>query len=476
MISSSLLWFFGIHGSNVLESVTEKFFTPALQTNLQLVAAGGEPTEILTKQFFDVFVLMGGCGTAVSLFLAILFFSKQKSDLRLIRMGAFPMIFNINEILTFGLPVILNGTFFIPFLLTPIVSYLISYFAMVTGIVPLVISDVNWTVPVVAGGYIATHSIRGILLQLLNIFVGVLIYRPFVLANDRKNERQAQQLYKQLVDTLKTSESTLVPVNLTSLGDRRAALARALTDDIRTCLHQGELTLYYQPQFNSKKQCIGAEALLRWNHPQYGMIYPPLIIRLAEEGNMLRELEAKVLLTVVNDAATIRKNSNFHGKISVNVTAETIISDSYMKLLADLMKQSKVSKRELCLEITEQSALIRNSEVIKKLRSIRQMGYLLSIDDFSMGHTSLAYLQESQFDMVKLDGSLIRGMEDNNRCTDIIQSIITLSQSLGFQVLAECVETDKQLEHLKKIGCLYYQGYLYSPAVPIGEFISLLNA
>lgn len=126
------------------------------------------------------------------------------------------------------------------------------------------------------------------------------------------------------------------------------------------------------------------------------------------------------------------------------------------------MWEGQVQKGEICLEITEQTALIANKSTFDRLREIKELGYLLAIDDFSMGHTSLTYLQESHFDIVKLDGALITEKINNPRSYDIVKTITSLSNRFGFSVVAEYVETPEQVKMLENIGCVQYQGYLFS--------------
>ena len=152
VLFSSVLWFFGIHGSDTLEEVMQQYFAPGLAVNQAAVAAGNAPTEVLTKEFFDCFVLMGGCGSAICLLIAILIFSRNRARRGLGLTAAFPMIFNINELMVFGLPIIFNPVMLIPFLAAPLVCYSVSYFAISVGIVPMITSEVAWTTPIILGG------------------------------------------------------------------------------------------------------------------------------------------------------------------------------------------------------------------------------------------------------------------------------------------------------------------------------------
>lgn len=469
-VISSLMWFFGIHGNDILEPVMEQMFTPAVAENIQLAASVNVPTEIFTRQFMEVFVFMGGCGTAICLLLAILLFSKRRSARQLSKLAALPMIFNINELMIFGLPVILNPIMLIPFIVVPVVSFLITYLAMRTGFVPLVISEVNWTAPVILSGYMATGSVEGSILQILNIVIGTLIYRPFVLMYDKKFGNEALSEYNSLIDILKRSEESLVPVVLTELDGNLGTIARELVADLKYALEKNDITLYYQPQFNASYECTGAEALLRWKHPFYGWVYPPLVIRLAAEGGFAEELEEYVVMRAIDESIALRREAGMEGEIGINVSAMLIHSDSYFDCIRKISESGKFKRGEVCLEVTEQTALLSDAFTMDRLKAIKDLGYRLAIDDFSMGYTSVKYFQDTQFDIVKLDGSLIRGLKTYAQNRDIIESVTSLSEKLGLEVIAEFVETEEQVQILKEAGCYCYQGALYGYAVPYEEF------
>lgn len=472
---SSLLWFFGIHGSDVLESVMVKIFTPAININIGLIAAGKSPTEIFTKQFFDVFVLMGGCGTAICLLLSVILFSKRKRNRRISKLAALPMLFNINELMIFGYPVIFNYALIIPFLITPLVCFLTTYFSMRLGLVPYTCALVNWTAPVLLSGYMATGSLAGSALQLFNIVIGCLIYRPFIKMYDRRCDEENKKQIDELVRLKTESEMTLEPICLTELNSRLGALARSLASDLKYALSENSIVLYYQPQYDSNYKCFGAEALLRWEHPIFGMLYPPLVIQLARETNILTELESYILKHAVNDVKTIRNKTGFNAEISVNISALTLQTPQYLELLKELSENNEVGKNEFCLEVTEQTAIQINSDTFDILQKIRDMGYSLAIDDFSMGHTSLTYLKDNHFGQVKLDGELITTMTDNPRSYDIIKTITQLSDTFGVMVVAEYVENEEQVKMLSEVGCTHYQGYLFSKAITPEEWTDKLK-
>lgn len=240
--------------------------------------------------------------------------------------------------------------------------------------------------------------------------------------------------------------------------------AKALCVKLKHGIKDG-VRLAYQPQYHYDGHCTGVEALLRWEHPVYGMIYPPLVVKLAQEGGFLPDLEEAVLTQALSDRPKILERFGENVKLSVNVTGNTIVTDRYLQFCRRLNAKEGFAGKNICLEVTEQAALAFDEETNRKLRAFREMGLALAIDDFSMGQTSLNYLKENLFDCIKLDGSLVKGLFTHQNCKEIILSISRLAESLHLSVLAEYVETEEEREALHEIGCDLYQGYLYSPAV-----------
>lgn len=469
------LWFFGIHGSDVLEGATQAVFKPALQVNINLLANQKEPTEIFTKQFFDLFILIGGCGTSLCLLVAILIFSKRRSNKNLAKFATFPMLFNINELMVFGFPIIYNTYMLIPFVLTPVVCFLVSFIAFHFGWVPLVTNEVEWTTPILLSGYKATGSLAGSVLQLVNLVIGTLVYLPFLKTYDKEMIRIEHEKIDELIAILKENEKNNKEVALTELRGKHGVIAKSIVSDIKIALEEEKIEIHYQPQFDNRLQCIGAEALLRYKHPIHGFLYPPLVIKIAREAGILKKLEKYVFLKVAKDLKVIRKNLNSNLKISVNVTVATLLEIDFVKFLEKLKHDNAIKDSELCIEVTEQMAIQSDHDFSEVLTKIKNYGYLVAIDDFSMGYTSVKYLQTNQFDIVKVDGNIVKDMIRNNRSRDIISSIVYLAKSLDFTVLAEYVETREQMEELEKIGCLQYQGYYYSKAIPLDEFEEYLK-
>ncbi|WP_297436024.1 PTS sugar transporter subunit IIC [uncultured Clostridium sp.] len=181
VLIQQLLWFFGLHGSNILAPIIGAVLLPLTQANMTAALAGEAPLHIINSQFLDSFVNMGGSGTTIALILAIYIGGrKSKTQMMIAKLGTAPGMFNINEPVIFGMPLVLNPMYFIPFVMAPLVSGLIAYFATVAGIMPIVTIQASWTTPPVLGAILSTNSIMGGVVAVFCIIVSIFIYLPFV--------------------------------------------------------------------------------------------------------------------------------------------------------------------------------------------------------------------------------------------------------------------------------------------------------
>lgn len=453
------MWFVGMHGSYVLGSV--------IYENFGVIS--GE--VVYSKTFQDVFVCMGGTGSVLCLVIAILLFSKNGNIKNIAKLSFPTVIFNISEIVAFGLPVILNPIFVIPYLLVPVVMCAISYAAVAVGIVPHVVAEVEWTIPVFLSGYLATGSIAGSILQAVCLAAGVLIYLPFLRLFEEQKERQMVKNVKELTAELQRQEEANAIMPLIKRKDTLGATAKVLAEDLKDAVRDKELFFLYQPQTDTEGKCIGAEALIRWIHPIAGFIYPPLIIQLAREENLLHDLETYMFEQAAHTISEIEKEIHTAFKISVNITNESLLWEDLERCIAEKVNRYHIAPGRLWLEITEQDALILSREVLDKMRRLKEQGHKFLIDDFGMGHTSLLYLQTNYFSVVKLDGSLTKNVMKNERDREIIAAITELGKSLHFETIAEYVETKEQKDLLLALGCNAFQGYYYSKPIPMSELI-----
>ncbi|HBB43163.1 MAG TPA: hypothetical protein DCZ74_06570 [Treponema sp.] len=469
ILISTALWGIGIHGNKVLDSVAVGMFSDII------------PGETVSKTFIDTFSFMGGTGTTLGLVIALFIFARTSNSRKIARLALAPSLFNIGELVVFGFPVIFNPYLIVPFILAPEVCYSLTYFFTKVGFLPQVVGEVNWTTPIFLSGFLATGSVRAIFVQVLNIAVSVAIYTPFLILYEKKFVNRLSNSMDSLVKILKHSEETTEPVTLTECEGNEGRLAKHLVNDLEESMKMGfvetpalgesSLLMKYQPQFDNHGKCIGAESLLRWNHAQYGIVYPPLVVHLAKESGRLFDLEMAIIEKSVKDSVELKKVFGESFKLSVNITVSSLNDKRLLPFLKSLTDKYPFKQGSVCIEITEETALETTEQTSALMNSIKEMGFIFALDDFSMGHTSLQYLQYNQFDLVKLDGNLVKSLLGNVRTKEIINSIVYLSKSLGFKVLAEFVETREQQEALESIGVNLYQGYLYSPAIDKEAFI-----
>lgn len=465
-----IFWFFGIHGSHVMTQVGFALFVEGISIHAISTVASGTPAVALSHTFINTYALMGGCGATLCLAAGIALFSKQRSMHGLNKVSLTATFFNINEMLLFGVPVAANPVFLIPFLAVPLLSLLTACAASALGLVPPVVHEVQWTVPVLFSGYMAIGSIRASLLQLFNLGMGVAIYRPFIRKNDQRIEESIKSGILHLQQELQEFEKLGKPSDFLSRNDETGDMAKMLCRDLSYAMEHNELELFYQPQMTSDNRCMGVEALLRWKHKTAGYIYPPLVIALAKEAKLLYRLEEFIFNQACCDLRYIHDHISGEMKMSVNITGYSLLNENLEGMIDQAVERYAVDSTKLWIEITEQDAIALTEEISSRLLALKNKGHCLLIDDFGMGHTSLLYLQTNKFDVVKLDGSITEDVLNNNRSCQIISSISYLAQSMEFHIIAEYVETEEQRQKLQELNCNAFQGYLYSKPVRIEAF------
>jgi diguanylate cyclase (GGDEF)-like protein len=254
--------------------------------------------------------------------------------------------------------------------------------------------------------------------------------------------------------------------------------ARAeLQSDLGRALANKEFELHYQPQVDNLGLVIGAEALLRWNHPRRGMVSPGEFIPLVEEGGLIVELGRWVLHTACFQLAEWAMRPEMERLIlAVNVSIRQFLDANFVDLVLDVIRESGVDPQRLKIEITESFMMENTEETIAKMITLKASGIGFSLDDFGTGYSSLSRLKRLPLDQLKVDGSFVRDVLTDYRDASIVRTIIMLGRNLNLSVIAECVETDGQRKFLEKEGCYVYQGYLFSPALSAARFEDFVAA
>jgi diguanylate cyclase (GGDEF)-like protein len=258
---------------------------------------------------------------------------------------------------------------------------------------------------------------------------------------------------------------------------REAAIDRLrLEADLLVALEREELTLHYQPIVDmATGRIAGAEALIRWIHPDLGMVPPDRFIGLAEQNGLIVPIGEWVVRTACAAAAEWRRALGLALEVSVNVSARQLVSDALVPTIGRAVADSSLEPSQLTVEITE-SAVVTDPELAaRRLAEIRVIGVRVAIDDFGTGYSSLSYLQQLPVDVLKIDRSFVRGITADAPPPPIIRGLVDLATTLGLETVAEGVEEAHQLEFLRSVGCTYGQGYHFARPTPEPELLGVLG-
>lgn len=262
----------------------------------------------------------------------------------------------------------------------------------------------------------------------------------------------------------------------TSTMNAKAFERLILENGLRRSLSQGEFMIYYQPQISlHSKQIVGMEALLRWQHPELGLIPPIKFIPLAEETGLIVSIGEWLLYSVCAQNKIWQDTGFPPLRVAVNLSARSFKQQNLLETIKRVLRETRLDPNYLELELTE-STLMENAEAtIKTLQELKAMGIHLSIDDFGTGYSSLSYLKRFPIDTLKIDQSFVQDILIDSEDISIATLIIIIAHSLKLKVIAEGVETQEQLIFLRSQGCDEVQGYLFSQPLPVEAFTQFLR-
>ncbi|CAH0344118.1 EAL domain-containing protein [Bacillus sp. CECT 9360] len=257
--------------------------------------------------------------------------------------------------------------------------------------------------------------------------------------------------------------------------DIQAYKSFLLEKDLRYALAKNEFHIHYQPRIDlSQNKIVRAEALIRWKHPEWGLVSPDEFIPLAEESGLIIEIGNWVVRNVCQQLTSWVKEQVPVVPISVNISANSFLKTNWSSTILQILEEMNVDPSMLEFEITE-STILQNEEVVRKsVEFVKELGIKLSLDDFGTGFSSISHLKKFQFDYLKIDRTFIEKIVVNRQDANITQSIIQLAHGLDMKVVAEGVETDEQLELLKTFACDEIQGYILSKPIEAEVFKKLL--
>lgn len=251
-----------------------------------------------------------------------------------------------------------------------------------------------------------------------------------------------------------------------------------LVQDFKRAIDEREFKVYYQPKYDAKGDkpyVYGAEALVRWMHPKFGFLPPAKFIELFEENGLIRNLDFYVWETTVNKIKYYEEKYKKDLPISVNVSRIDLFDDTLMNKLVDLVKKSGINIKNLHLEITESAYTKDSGIIINKVKSLRDMGFIIEMDDFGTGYSSLNMLTKMPFDYIKLDRSFINEISKDEKSYKMVELIVGMAKFLNSNIVCEGVETKDQVLMLKKLGASIIQGYYFSKPLDEIHFDDLIR-
>lgn len=261
-------------------------------------------------------------------------------------------------------------------------------------------------------------------------------------------------------------------------GIEASLSARAqLEAELRMAVPRNELVLHYQPQLDNRGHCVGVEALLRWQHPQRGLLSPLEFIPLAEEFGLIVPIGHWVLEQACGVLAHWQATPHMAGlSIAVNVSARQFYQPEFVQEMQALLDTSGIDPARLMLEITESMLLGNIEQAIATMHALRALGLAFALDDFGTGYSSLNYIKQLPIEQIKIDKSFVHDIHRDASDAAICRAVIAMGRSLGMTTLAEGVETVQELDFLVREGCDLVQGYLYAKPMPLAELQHWLDA
>ena len=251
----------------------------------------------------------------------------------------------------------------------------------------------------------------------------------------------------------------------------RAQQRLQIEGGLRKALEREEFQLFYQPQIDTRtRQIVSMEALIRWNHPEKGIISPLEFITVAEESGLILPIGEWVLRKACHDAQRWNEQFGMNLRVGVNLSGRQFAQHDLLGLVADVLQESGLPRDNLELEVTESVAMDDIDACIDTLQHFKEMGVRVSIDDFGTGYSSLSYLQQMPLHTLKIDRAFVKDIKGNGENGEIARAIIAMAHSLGMAVVAEGVESEEQLQYLNEQGCDIIQGFYISKPLPADAF------
>lgn len=258
--------------------------------------------------------------------------------------------------------------------------------------------------------------------------------------------------------------------------NEQAKLRITLEGELRQAIEKDEFVMFYQPKVSLQTGKItGMEALVRWRNPRRGLVLPNEFIPLAEEAGFIIPISQRVIEKTCLQIRDWQNRGIFHGKVAVNLSAVQFYHENLWETVKNALHLAKIEADALEFEITEGMVMEDLTQSIQQMRTLREMGISLALDDFGVGYSSLGNLKDFPIDTLKIDRTFVWDLEDSDRDRNLVASIVTLAHNLDIKVVAEGVENRNQVDALRDMGCEEIQGFIFSRPVPPWDIETMLN-
>ena len=473
---NSLLWFFGIHGYHALQPLFQ-LLDQAVALNAIDLQAGGPAQHLLNGAFMGAFVFIGGSGATFSLLFAILLFCRHRS-LHLLAWASLPIaLLNVNEILLFGLPIILNPRLALAFFAVPMLNLVLALSATQAGLVAPATVSLPLNSPVLLNAYLATGGdFHAIVLQLALLGIGALVYAPFIRAIDREGASVLNIRIRSL-DTTFTQlheEASLYANDPVVFANNFRKTQREQNERIQQ-ISEYEFYLEYQPQVSLRSGlCTGCEALLRARDQDGRTQQPWEFLQWLEKAGLMKDLDIWVASTALRQVNAWRA-AGVSLPMTINVTSHTLDDPIFRDKLVRIIS---LAEGAISIEITEQTLAGDVGRVQAAIAAFHRVGAKVYIDDFGTGYSSLSYLHQFDIDSIKIDRSFVLAQQ-SHKGSQVMAGLMRFAETLDLDVVVEGVETGEQLAALVSGRELIIQGWYFSKSLPadrIADFIEQRRA
>lgn len=461
-----VFWSFGINGHNVLHMYKTELYS-LTTANIADWQNFGVDLNIVSTNFYDFFTGIGGSGNTLSLVLCILLFARSRNYRTLAKTVLILSLFNINEPILFGIPVIFNPIMIIPFLLVPMVSFMVAYGAIAIGWVPPLSTVQSWIMPPLVSGYLGTGAISGALLQLIIIIIGIGLYYPFFKFMDKRS--LGVDVTSIFNNRFFTSDEIEAKSKLTSFIPSLHKNLQAQRE-VEKLQQEGEFILYFQPQVDiHSKKVVAMETLLRYRDSD-GNIRPPTFLSSFTQLGLMPELDFWVIERSVQMMTPLaEKNPDF--KLSINVSPTTVLTKDFVFNFAKIVNKSVLDFHQLEVEITEELLVQDENKTSEIIKELQLLGVSVALDDFGTGYSSLAYLSRFEFNKIKIDRSLVLNL-NSIKGQELFSVVVQLGKVANAKIIVEGVETDDELHFISLLGVRYVQGFYYYKPMPLEEIVA----